>query len=438
MATIARIRPTSQTSRHVVVWLLAIVYTFNFVDRQIMSVLQEPIRHEMGLSDTQLGMLTGLTFALFYTTCGIPIAWLSDRWRRVWIMAAACGIWSMFTIACGMARNFTELATARVMVGMGEAGGSPPAYSLLSDYFPPGERGRALGIYSLGVPAGSALGVAAGGWIAANYSWHAAFVAVGLPGLFLALLLLLIREPERGALDGTADRVALAAKRTLNPWQEFFAFFTNRTLLLLSISSGLSAFLNYATLSWNPSLLERVKGMSLTEIAGYYSIVLGVAGAAGTFGAGWLVDRLGRKDGRWYSWVPALAFACAIPALAGIVWAPTWQLALGFVAIVVLLNSTYLAPALTLVQNATPPSRRTLAGATLLFMLNLIGLAGGPVYVGYISDIAKPHFGNHSLLAGYAALGPVILATIVAHLLVARSIRLERVLATSSETENRT
>lgn len=203
--------------RYVVVSFLAVVYTFNFMDRQIMSILQEPIRLEMGLSDTQLGMLTGLTFALFYTTCGLPAAWLADRYRRVSIMAAACGIWSLFTAGCGLGSNFTQLALSRVMVGAGEARGSPPSYSLISDYFPPKERGTGLAIYSLGVPAGSALGVAAGGWVAANYGWRTAFIAVGLPGDVLALLMLvLIREPKRGGLacgGGMVDRGADYAAR---------------------------------------------------------------------------------------------------------------------------------------------------------------------------------------------------------------------------------
>ena len=180
---------TAGSYRYVVAGFLALVYAFNFMDRQIMSILQEPVREEFGLSDVELGMLTGLSFALFYTTCGIPVAWLADRYRRVPIMAAACGIWSVFTAACGMAGSFGQLVAARVLVGAGEAGGSPPSYSVLSDYFPPRQRGVAMAIYSLGVPVGSALGAALGGWVAARHGWRMAFVAVGAPGLVLALLM---------------------------------------------------------------------------------------------------------------------------------------------------------------------------------------------------------------------------------------------------------
>lgn len=409
--------------RYVVVGFLAVVYTFNFMDRQIMSILQEPIRREMGLSDTQLGMLTGLTFALFYTTCGIPVAWLSDRYRRVSIMAAACGIWSLFTVVSGMATNFTQLALSRVMVGAGEAGGSPPSYSLISDYFPPQERGTGLAIYSLGVPVGSALGVAVGGWVASQYGWRTAFVAVGLPGILLAfLMLLVIREPKRGGLDPVrAGAAAHDAPQGIR--QGLVTFFRNRTMLLTALSSGLSAFVGYAMLSWNPPFLERVKGMSLTEVATWYSLVLGVTGFIGTFAAGWLVDRLGRRDRRWYGWVPAIAFTLTLPALAGLIWAPTWQIALAFLAVPALLNNMYLAPALTVVQNAAPPAQRSLAGATLLFILNLIGLGGGPLYIGYISDTATARGVEQSLVVGYMALFPVILLTIGAHLLAARSMQ---------------
>jgi MFS family permease len=409
--------------RYAVVTFLAIVYTFNFMDRQIMSVLQEPIRIEMGLSDTQLGMLTGLTFALFYTSCGLPVAWLSDRYRRVSIMAAACGIWSLFTAACGLATNFTQLALSRVMVGAGEAGGSPPSYSLISDYFPPQERGTGLAIYSLGVPVGSALGVAVGGWVAAHYGWRTAFVAVGLPGIVLALLmLLLIREPRRGGLDPVpTGETAHSAPQGIRAG--LATFFRNRTMVLTALSSGLSAFVGYAMLSWNPPFLERVKGMTLAEVAAWYSLVLGVTGFIGTFAAGWLVDRLGRRNRRWYAWVPAIAFTLTLPALAGMIWAPTWQTALAFLAVPALLNNMYLAPALTVVQNAAPPAQRSLAGATLLFILNLIGLGGGPLYVGFISDTAKAQGVEQSLVVGYVALFPIIVLTIGAHLLAARSMR---------------
>jgi MFS family permease len=376
----------------------------------------------LGFSDTALGALGGLTFALFYTTFGIPVAWLSDRFKRVWIMAAACGIWSLFTAGCGLATNFTQLALSRIMVGAGEAGGSPPSYSLISDYFPPKERGTGLALYSLGVPLGSMMGVLYGGRVAAAYGWRMAFFAVGLPGVILALLMLLvIREPKRGGLD----ELALGAEAHEPPppaMQVIGGFFANRTLLLVAIACGLSAFVGYAMLNWNPPMLMRVKGATLKDVSNYYGWVIGGTGVIGTFGAGWLADKLSHMDRRWYSWIPAIAFALTLPALAGLIWAPTWQIALMFIAVPALLNNMYLAPALAVVQNAVPPRQRTMAGAILLFVLNLIGLGGGPIFLGRVSDMAKPHYGDHSLLVGYAALAPVIVVAIAAHLAAAGSI----------------
>jgi MFS family permease len=415
--------------RYLVVGILALVYTFNFMDRQIMSTLAEPIRKDLGLSDTAIGALGGLNFAIFYTTCGIPIAWAADRYRRVWIMAAACTVWSVFTIACGKATNFTQLAIARIMVGAGEAGGSPPSYSLISDYFPAKQRGTGLALYSLGVPLGSMLGVLYGGRVAAAYNWRIAFYAVGLPGIVLALILLLVvREPKRGALDEVA--LGADAHAPAPPvGQVITAFFANRTLLCMAIACGISAFAGYAMLNWNPPMLMRVKGATLKEVSNYYGWVIGGTGVVGTFLAGWLADKLGQKDRRWYAWIPVIAFTLSLPALAGLIWAPTWQIALAFIAVPALLNNMYLAPALAVVQNAVPPGQRTMAGAILLFVLNIIGLGGGPIFVGKVSDMAKPQFGDHSLLVGYAALAPVIVIAIIAYLVAANSIARDKRLA---------
>ena len=415
--------------RYLVVGMLVIVYTLNFLDRQMISILAEPIRKDLSLTDTELGMLGGIFFAAFYTFFGIPVGWLADRMKRIWIMSGACALWSLFTMGCGAATSFAQLAIMRMGVGIGEAGGSPPSYSLISDYFPPKERGTGLAIYSLGVPLGSMLGAALGGWVAAHYGWRMAFYAVGAPGVVMALVLLLVvREPKRGGLDAFA--LGKDAHEPAPPLLSAVgSYFANRTLLLVAISSGLSAFVGYAGLAWNPPFLMRVKGMSLTEVAAYYSLVLGITGVIGTFAAGWLADRLTQIDRRWYAWIPAIAFTLTIPFWLAILWAPTWQLTLLFIAGPALLNSMYLAPALAVVQNAVPPAMRTISGATLLFVLNLVGLGGGPVFVGRISDMAKPHYGSHSLVIGFAALIPVIVITVGAHLAASLSIARDKRLA---------
>ena len=419
----------SSKYRYLVVGLLVVVYTFNFLDRQLLSILTEPIRKDLQLSDTQMGMLGGIFFAAFYTFFGIPVGWLADRTKRIWIMSGACALWSLFTMGCGAATNFLSLAIMRMGVGVGEAGGSPPSYSLISDYFPPKERGTGLAIYSLGVPLGSMLGAAIGGGIAAHYGWRMAFFAIGAPGVLMALVMLLvIREPKRGGLDVFVDgQTEHAPPPPL--LSALGSFFANRTLLITAIAAGLSAFIGYAGLNWNAPFLMRVKGMSLAQVAAYYSLVLGVTGVIGTFLAGWLADRLSQMDRRWYAWIPAIAFTLTIPFWIGILWAPTWQLTLLFIAGPALLNNMYLAPALAVVQNAVPPARRTISGATLLFVLNLVGLGGGPVFVGRISDMAKPEWGDRSLAVGFAALIPVIVITVLAHLAASASIARDKRLA---------
>ena len=281
----------------------------------------------------------------------------------------------------------------------------------------------------MGVPVGSMLGAFAGGRIAEAYGWRTAFYAVGLPGVAIALFLLLaVREPKRGGLD-----VILEGAAEHPPAPPLFAaiktFATNRTLVLTALSSACSAFVGYAGLLWNPQFLENVKGMTGKEVADYYALTLGVTGIIGTFGAGWLVDRLGKRDRRWFAWVPAIAFALSIPFWIGMLWAPTWQITMLFLAGPLMLNSVYLAPALTVVQNAAPPAMRTMAGALLLFVLNLVGLGAGPVYVGRIADGLDAKYGHNSLAYGFAALIPIVVLTVVAHLAAASSIARDKRLA---------
>ena len=412
-----------------IVGVLAVVYTFNFLDRQLMSILQESIRAELHLTDTQLGMVTGLAFALVYTVFGIPIAWLADRTHRVRIIAAACAVWSLFSAACGLAVSFPTLALARLGVGLGEAGGSPPSYSVIADYFPARRRGVGLALYSLGVPLGTMVGSAAGAWIDKAYGWRMAFFAVGAPGVLLALLvLILVREPPRGRFD---DKAAGAAEHAagLPLLTTIGLFFTNRTLLLTSLSSGLSAFCGYALLNWSPSFLIRIRHMERGEIAVYYAALVGITGVIGTFGSGWLVDRLARISPRAYALVPMVAFTISMPFFMLFAWAPTWPLALCFLAVPTLLNNMYLAPALTVIQNAVPPAQRGASSAILLFVLNLIGLGGGPVFVGKISDLLKPAYGVMSLQLALYALGPIYLLTVLAHYAASRSIRRDAVLS---------
>lgn len=412
-----------------VVWFLAVVYVLNFLDRQIVSILGKDISAELHLTKTQFGLLGGTSFALLYTTCGIGVAYLADRVSRKWIIAMACAIWSVFTALCGTAQNFTQLLLYRMGVGFGEAGGSPPSYSLISDYFPAERRGTALAIYSLGVPVGSMLGAFLGGKLALAYGWRTAFFVVAAPGIVLAILMLLtVREPKRGGLDVPLDGASdhPPAPPILTAIRSFFG---NRTLLLTAISSAMSAFVGYAGLVWNPQFLEGVKQMAAADVATYYALALGATGIVGTLASGWLVDRLGKKDRRWFAWVPAIAFSLSIPFWFGLLWAPTWQIAMLFLLGPMLMNQTYLAPAITVAQNAVPPAQRTMTGAIMLFVLNLVGLGVGPVYVGWIADKMEPAHGDQALAYGFAGVIPFVVLTVIAHIAASISIGRDKRLA---------
>ena len=346
--------------------MLAVIYTFNFLDRQFLSVLAQPVKVDLHLTDTEMGALTGLAFAIFYTVFGIPVAALSDRYSRVKIIAVACALWSLFSAACGFATNFTTLALARIGVGVGEAGGSPPSYSVVSDYFPPEKRGLGLAIYSLGVPFGTMFGAASGGWIAAHYGWRAAFFAVGSCGVLLVpLLLLTVREPKRGQFDAVAPepaRSAGQASASLGMFNTLGLFIRTPKLMATAAATGVTSFVGYGLLNWMPSFLIREKGMSLEQIALYYSLLLGLSMAIGTWASGFIVDKVGVRRPLLYALVPGVATLLSLPFFIGVLLAPSWPIALLLLIGPAVLNIAYLAPALAVIQNAVRSERRGTAG----------------------------------------------------------------------------
>jgi len=371
---------------------------------------------------------------------GIPLAWLADRTHRVRIIAFACTAWSVFSMACGVATSYPMLVAARMGVGIGEAGGSPPSYALLSDYFPPHRRSTALALYSLGVPFGTGLGAAIGVLVVTAYGWRAAFLTVGAPGILMALLtLIFVREPKRGRYDprpeGQTDLPAAQSVFSavigaiVSFLKSLFAFLANRTLMLTGLSAGLSAFVGYGVVLWAPTLLRKSLHMPPGDYALYYSLVSAITGAIGTFGSGWIADRLAVRNKAWYAWLPAIVFVLSIPFFIGFVVAGSWQVAMVFVAFPFLFNNMYLAPALAVVQNAVEPAKRAMSGALLLFILNLIGLGGGPTFVGYVSDHVKTMYGFSPLQIGMLALVPVTVIVVLSHLLAAWSISRDRTLA---------
>jgi MFS family permease len=409
----------------VVLGLLCFVYVLNFLDRQLLSILAKPIQDSLHISDGQLGLIGGLYFALFYCFISIPVGWIADRTSRSRVLALACALWSGATMACGIAANYPQLVLARMTVGVGEAGGVPPSYAIISDYFPSGRRGTALGIYNLGPPIGAALGVAFGASIAAAYSWRDAFIVLGSVGLFAAVLVILfVREPVRGGLDQTpAHRPAGRAEGGFGTTIRMF--FSTPALLLAALASGATQMITYGAGNFTTLFLMREKGMTLNQVAIYYALVVAVGMGGGIFVSGRVVDRFTRRSKRAYAIVPAISLVLAVPFYLGFVWAPTWPLALILLIGPTFLNYFYLSSSVTFVQEEVRPNQRVMSGALLLLVMNMIGLGLGPTYVGAVSDFfhaANPH---HSLQIAFYALVPFYALAIALFIWLARVLHRE-------------
>ena len=407
-----------------VLGILCFVYVLNFLDRQLLSILAKPIQDSLHVSDGQLGLIGGLYFAVFYCFIAIPVGWIADRTNRVWVLTLACAVWSTATAACGIAANYTQLVAARMTVGFGEAGGVPPSYALVSDYFPPGRRGTALGIYNLGPPIGAALGAAFGASIAAAYSWRSAFIAIGSVGLVAALMIVaFVREPKRGGLDNPDT---LSASPTSGFFQTIKMFFSRRALVLAAVASGVTQIVTYGAGNFTTLFLMREKGMTLREVAIYYALVVGLAMSGGIFVSGRVIDRFTRRSKQAYAIVPALSLILAVPFYLGFVRAPDWQTATIFLIGPTFLNYFYLSSSVTLVQEDVRPDQRVMSGALLLLIMNLMGLGLGPTYVGAVSDFVRPTHPHHSLQLAFYTLVVFYGIAICLFLWLARVLRKEK------------
>jgi len=383
----------SPAYRQYVLGILVVVYIFNLIDRQILSMLLEPIKKELLLSDTQLGLLSGIAFAIFYTTFGIPIARYADKNSRVNVISASLAAWSVMTAICGLAQNFWQLMLGRIGVAIGEAGAGPPSHSLISDYFAPENRATALGIFSLGAPIGVMIGFLAGGWLVHFFDWRTAFIIVGLPGVIMAIIVRkTVIEPPRGYSEGVQT---VQAQATL---KEVAIYLWSRpSFRHLTVAAGLHAFVSYGLLTWLPPFLIRSHQMGLAEIGTYLALITGVVGGLGTFAGGYICDRFGQKDRRMYVWLPALSLIILIPLTILSLLSPTKDGAMYFYLIPAFLSPFYLAPTFAVVQGLAQMRMRAIAAAVLLFVLNLIGMGLGPLLVGVLSDFLKPEFGDEAL-----------------------------------------
>lgn len=384
---------TSKAYRTYVLLLLTGVYTFNFIDRQIIGILSPAIKADLGLADWQLGILKGFAFAVLYTTLGIPIARLADRANRVTIISVALGLWSGFTAISGLCQNFVQLAIARVGVGIGEAGGSPPAHSLISDYFPKEERAGALAVYSMGIPIGVAFAFLAGGWITETFGWRMAFFVVGLPGILLALLLkFTVSEPPRGAHETSSGQDAF---KSSGGWKGEVAAIWRAAKHLMSIPTyravvfGATAisFSTYANGTWIVDFYARSHpDFNLLTVLFALGIISGTAYALGTFLGGYLVDKLAAKDKRMYGFIPAIALLVNAPAFLIALWHPSPVVSLIFQIPVQIAIGFYLGPSFALAQTLAPVSVRALSTAVMFFILNMIALGFGPTIAGVLSS----------------------------------------------------
>lgn len=385
-------RPASPGARFGLM-MLTVVYAFNFVDRQILVILQEQIKADMGLSDTQLGLLSGFSFALVYITAGIPIAYWADRTNRRNIISISLAVWSGMTAVSGLAQNYTHLLLARIGVGIGEAGGSPPAHAMISDYYPPERRGTALAIYSTGVQIGVLLGFLVGGFVSQMFGWRIAFMAVGLPGiLFAGVFYLTVKEPQRGVWEqshNVAHKPGLA--ETLRLLSRFKSFW------YIAGGMGLASFTGFGNGNFAPSFLIRSHGFSVAEVGVVLAFFSAGGGFCGTFLGGVVADRLGQRDQRWYLWVPGIAGIASIPFALPYLLAESTVVTIAFLFLVSMSISTYLGPCLAICHGLVPASMRALTSAILFFIMNLIGLGMGPLTAGLLSDYFTGIYGADGL-----------------------------------------
>jgi MFS family permease len=371
-----------------VLGLLVLAYTCNFIDRTIIYTIGQAIKVDLLLTDTELGLLGGLAFAIFYTVLGIPIARLADRSHRVNIIAAAIALWSAFTAACGLAANFVQLLFLRMGVGVGEAGLSPPAHSLISDYYEPRRRGVALSIYGLGIPFGTMLGAVMGGWIVDHFSWRMAFLVVGLPGLLIALAIkVFVREPPRGHSERSPASAPQATGATAPPLGKVIrTLFRSWGVIHLIAGCTLVSLAAYGTATYAQAYYIRQFGVSYTQVGLVFGLVVGLSTAIGTLLGGWLADRKGGNNARWYALVPAIGVSLSLPLHFLAFTTDSWQQATWLLFLPGIFYFTYAAPSWALVQNVVPGPMRATAAALLLFIVNILGMGVGPPISGWFID----------------------------------------------------
>ena len=406
---------TKSTSKYYALVLLTIVYAFNFIDRQLLAILQETIKLDLQLSDTQLGLLTGFTFAVFYVTAGIPIARWADRGNRRNIVSISLFVWSFMTAISGFVQNYIQLLLARIGVGVGEAGGSPPSHSIISDIFPPEKRAGALGFYSTGVNIGILFGFLLGGWLNEFFGWRTAFIVVGAPGILLAIIVrMTLAEPIRGLSENkqVSDDKSSFRKVLQVLW-------SRTSFRHLALAASLNAFVSYSMSSWVASFMIRTHSMSTGELGTWLALIIGVGGAFGVFGGGILADKLGVKDKRWYVWLPALVGFIGLPFLVFFFITDSKNIALMSFVIPSVFANVYLGCVLATTHGLVGLRMRAMSSAILFFIINIIGLGLGPWSIGMLSDYLSADYQAESLRYALLYLLPVVAFWSICHFFLA-------------------
>ncbi len=383
----------SNAVRNYTLAVIVLIYASSHVDRQIVSILAESIKQDLLLSDSQLGFLIGLSFALFYATLGIPIAILADRYSRRNIIAISVIVWSGMTALSGLAANFFQLALARIGVGIGEAGSSPPSHSMIADLYPLEKRGAAMGIYAAGINLGVLIGFLVGGFIDEWYGWRMAFFIVGVPGIFLGLLMFLtVREPMR-----SSPPKPLPKNLFKEVWNTFVLMMSIPSLRHIVIGCTLVVFVGYGTTYWNGVFFRRLHGLSPSETGVLLALIGGIIGGVGTFFGGWLADRLAQRDQRAYVWLTAAVKILIAPFVAWFYFETDTRIAAYLLAFIAFFGGFYLSVSFAMTQTLLPPASRALGAAILLFCINIIGLGLGPFVVGILSDFFSAEHGADGL-----------------------------------------
>ena len=413
---------TSKSYRNFILVLLTIVYGFNFIDRQIMGILAPFIQKDLGLSNTELGLLIGLAFAIFYTLVAIPIAWLADRYNRVNILSIALATWSGFTALTGLANNFIQIGLARMGVGIGEAGGSPPSHSIISDLFPKEERASALGVYSMGIP----LGIMAAYFVTASLmgssgdvDWRRIFIVLGLTGIGLALVVkLLLKEPVRGAMefDAATEIQKPPFLESLKELMKIPAWWA----MCFGIAFG--SFVSYSKSAFQTKYLVTLDpSFDFQTLVIILGIMNGTTYAAGAFFGARLADKWGKKDIRAYGWLPAISIALCLPVGLITWWVPSIEIHLIFATLFLLLIGIYLGPSFAIAQTLAPIHMRAMSTALFFFILNMIALGGGPTFSGWIMDLFKENFNDlESIRYAMTVTSFVFVPSVISFLLVSK------------------